>query len=45
MKTGVRAEARLASLNNDPVNIPKLFPTNAHAVSKTTKIDNKKKAY
>ncbi len=42
MKTGVRADARLASLNKDPVNIPKLLPTKEQAVSRSTKIDSKK---
>jgi len=34
--TGVKADALLAYLKSDPVKIPKLFPTNAHADNEIT---------
>lgn len=38
---GVNAEALFASLNREPVIIPKLFPTNAHDDNIITLIKNK----
>lgn len=39
--TGVNADALFAYLNNDPVKIPKLLPTNAHADIEITFINKK----
>ena len=39
--TGVNADALLAYLKSEPVKIPKLFPTNAHADNEITFINKK----